>query len=203
MVTFDGKAVALLMGLGRGWEVLQKDHPQLVRVALYAIRLTVCLDQSHRRGAGHLTLKELGILSTIFQHELYNLEPTPRRRFEIPILYSILCGLLFKATVTSSSSLTRKCIMPKTVYVENFWEALRDYFETSTPRIDQYRTLVLWAVVMGTMVAEPGYQRDWYLQRMIGLVVQSGLCWDSFKILYGTFPLVGLYVRRPSQGYLG
>ncbi len=148
---FDGEGVALLLTTGRGWQVLQDDHPEIVKLALYAIRLTACLDQSHRRGPDCFSLKDLGILATVFQHDLYELNPAAGGgdRKQDPIfnvarlalqIYSDL--VLFPAAETYHAK-DRLC--------RELSGILREYFDVGAPRFDEHKTLVLWAAVMGVV----------------------------------------------------
>ncbi|OCT46625.1 hypothetical protein CLCR_02097 [Cladophialophora carrionii] len=177
----DGEAVALLLTTGRGWQVLQQDHPDILKLGLYAIRLTACLDQTYRRGPEHLSLKELGILATIFQHDLYELNPilgagdlsrdplSNIARLALQI-YSDL--VLFPAAETyhAKDRLGRELLA-----------TLREYFSGRAARFDELKELILWAVVLGAVASDSGYNRDWYLRRMAGLVIQLDLDWDTFK----------------------
>jgi hypothetical protein len=178
---FDGEAVALLLTTGRGWQILQQDHPDIVKLALYAIRLTACLDQTQRRGPEHLSLKELGILATIFQHDLYELNPTlgagdltrdPLSNIARLALQIYSDLVLFPAAETYHAK-DRLC--------RELLATLRQYFSDGAPQFDELKVLILWAVVLGAIASDSTYNRDWYLRRMIGLVIQLDLDWDTFK----------------------
>ncbi|KAJ9605084.1 hypothetical protein H2200_010474 [Cladophialophora chaetospira] len=178
---FDAEAVALLLATGHGWHVLQEDHPELVELALCGIRLTACLDQSHRRGAGCFPLKDLGILATSFLHDLYELEPAlgagildPDPIFDIARLalqiYSDL--VLFPAAETYRAK-DRLC--------RELLGILKGYFDGGVPNSDEHSALVLWAVVLGATGSESPYHRGWFLRRMTKLVVQLNHRWETSK----------------------
>ena len=179
--TMDGKAVVMLMTQGQGWQFLQDLHPEVVKLAMYAIRLTACLDQSHRGGLGRFSLKELGLLGTIFQHDLYEINPMPGAgdlvhdpTFNITRLalqiYSDL--VLFPAA---------EIYHARNRLYRELMGALRDYFDAGYSPYSVQQVLALWAVVMGAMVSEFTYERGWYLQKMSELLTELDLEWGTFK----------------------
>ena len=177
----DGEAVAFLMIVGRGWQVLQNEHPQIVNLALHAIRLTACVDQCHRHGPGHLTLRDLGILGTIFQHELYELNPTPGAGdsskdpvFNVARLALQLYGdVALFPTAEMYHARDRLC--------GDLLGALRGYPDMSDPRFGHAKVFVLWAVALGGTISDLTYQRDWYVRQLTVIINQLDLEWDTFK----------------------
>ncbi len=177
----DGKAVALLLATGRGWQVLEDDHPEIVLLALYAIKLTACLDQGHRCGFESLALKDLAILATIFQHDLYKLNPAPGTK-------NLVCDLIFDIARLGLQIYSDLVLFPaaetyhaKHRLCQELLATTRMFFETGAPRFDETKMLVLWALVMGAIGSDTAYRRDWYLRRIIGLVIQLDHDWESFK----------------------
>lgn len=189
MAKFDGEAIGILLAIGRGWQSLQQDHPEIVKLALYAVRLTACLDQAHRRGGDHFSLKDLGILATIFQHDLYELNPMTGvadsnhdgPHFHIARLaLQIYSDIVFFPAAEMYHAKGRLC--------RELLTTLRDFLDASgvvaRNRFDHFTTsLTLWAVVMGGIVSSDStYHRDWFARKMIGLAMQLGLeDWDAFK----------------------
>lgn len=180
-VKLDGKAVALLLATGGGWQMLQDDYPELVQMALYASRLTACLDQLQRRGVQFLSLKDLGILATIFQQSLYDLNPAPGTG-------DLACDPIFNIARLALQIYSDLGLFPaaetyhaKGCLCRELLATLREYFEAGAPRFNELETLSLWTLVMGAIIFYTSYDRDWYLRKMIGFSKQLDHDWQMFK----------------------
>ncbi|KEF54833.1 uncharacterized protein A1O9_09275 [Exophiala aquamarina CBS 119918] len=194
--TFDAKGEELMLEMRTGWctSVLQNSHPDIVKLAIRAAQLTVALGQNHRAGEGHLSLPVICALTTVFQHDLNELNPQEIRvpkehhndMFDACRLgIQIFSDLILFPTAQSFSAKPR--------LITDLRRILTAYHlseEGAMGNSDPNSRLLLWITFMGTVISEGTGHRDWYLRKLLYLVRKMSLqseSWTVFKGILVTF----------------
>ncbi|KAJ9616904.1 hypothetical protein H2200_000624 [Cladophialophora chaetospira] len=173
--------------MGSGWIDLQRNHPQIVNMALRAAELTVALDQAVRGGNGCLTLGQMSLLAFVFQYDLCNLNPDMKNLLLAAgsspwDQLSMIClfGLQIYSDVVLFPNAEFYGIRPRLArWLQAALTAHRLTEDSSTDL--SYWEVILWATVMGAVAAEGTRHRHWYLFQLSTIMVDRELSWESLQ----------------------
>jgi hypothetical protein len=199
---FDSIAGEMFSLMQTSWmtNVAVSHYDDIVILATRAAGLTTALDQTLRQGKGHLPITALCGLTTIYQHDLNQINPngaetSGSQRMSGNIFHLVRLAIqIFSTQVlfplsgawTAKPRLLRDLKAALVAYSLNENQPSTE----NSQHFHDHSTLLLWCATMGTIMAEGTEDRLWLIRRlkpyMARMELEAG-SWMEFKCIVAKY----------------